>query len=548
MSEPAVELRNVFCVHRTDQGDAAPLQGLSLAVSAGERICALGPSGAGKTTLLRVIAGLQPPSAGIVSVLGRDLRRLSPRARAGFRYGNVGFVHQHAGLALSPDLPILEAVALPLALRGVGRRKREARAGELLEVAGLGDRRQALPDRLSGGERQRAAVCGALVHGPALLLADEPTAELDAGSAAELSALLHRLAAATAATLIVVSHDDEVAAGAQRVVHIRDGRLVEDRGSLVVGAGGWMRLDPALLAAGGISRRARACPVPDGLLLTPTREDPEAGRADVAPATGFARPAAGGAAGVAGDSPAPDGGEPAEACPTPARVRLEAVKRTLGRGSARRTVIDGLTLEFAPGVLTLVVGPSGAGKTTLLELVALLEVPTSGELRLDGHALGALDPEQRAALRRARVGYLAQEPVPVGFLSAEENVSLALRIRGRPAAEASAAARVALAAVGLDELRRQRVARLSAGEAQRAALARALACAHGLLVVDEPTSRLDAGNAAAVARLLRQAADRHGHTVVCATHDPALIHHADRIVQLGSGTPPRSQAARNSGV
>jgi len=529
----AVELRDVFCVHRTDQGDAASLQGLTLAVSAGEQICVLGPSGAGKTTLLRVIAGLQPPSAGTVRVLGRDVGRLSARARAGWRHRHVGFLHQHAEVALSPDLRIAEAVALPLALRGVGRRERGARALELLETAGLSDRRHALSGELSGGERQRVAVCAALAHSPTLLLADEPTAEVDALSAAGLSGLLRHLAATAGTTLIVVSHDAVVAAAAQRVVRIRDGRVVEDRGSLVVGAGGWMRLDPELLAAGGISRRARACPVPEGLLLTRASGGSESDRGSAGSPATEAAPAV-----LTADGPP-------RTRSSPARLRLEGISRARGQGAARRQVIEGLTLEFAPGALTLVVGRSGAGKTTLLELVGLLEAPSCGELVLDGQRLGILDPERRAALRRARVGYLPQEPVPVGFLSAAENIALALRIRGRPVAEASARAREALTAVGLDDLRRQRVARLSAGEAQRVALARALACARGLLVVDEPTSRLDEGNAVVVGQLLRRAAQDHGQTVICATHDPALVPLADAIVELAPDTaaPPGPQSS-----
>lgn len=510
---PAIELEDVFCVHRTDQGDAASLQGLALSVSEGERICVLGPSGAGKTTMLRVIAGLQPPSAGEVRVLGVNVGRLTARARADFRHRHVGLLPQHAERALAPDLRLEQAVALPLALRGAGRRQRTRRALELLGAAGLADRRDALAGELSGGERQRVAACAAVAHRPRLLLADEPTAELDADSAAAISELLDHLAQATGATMVVVSHDAAVARGAGRVVRIRDGRVVEDQGAVVVGSGGWLRLDPRTLAASGIGSRAQVRAEPEGVLLAPAGARPSA-RGGPGPSSDPAsRPRRGGA---------------------PVQVTLRGVGRVRGAGGARARVIDDLTLDFAPGRLTLVTGRSGAGKTSLLELVALLAVPSEGELELDGRRLGSLGAEQRAVLRRARIGYLPQEPVPVGFLSAEENVALALRMRGRAPAEAAACAREALAEVGLAERGGQRVARLSAGEAQRVAFARALACAGGLLVVDEPTSRLDEGNAATVARLLRRAANGGGHTVICATHDPDLIAHADEIVELGA--------------
>jgi ABC-type lipoprotein export system ATPase subunit len=195
-------------------------------------------------------------------------------------------------------------------------------------------------------------------------------------------------------------------------------------------------------------------------------------------------------------------------------------------------VLADLSAELGPGGLTVIIGRSGSGKTTLLELLACLAQPDRGELIIAGERVGALGAEGLAALRRRRLGYLPQEPAPVGFLSAVENVALALVVRGIGAEEARDRAEEVMSEVGLAERRRQRVARLSLGEAQRVALARALVCACGLLVVDEPTSRLDSDGAAAVAALLRRAA-QDGHTVVCATHDPLLIERADQTLELG---------------
>jgi len=151
---------------------------------------------------------------------------------------------------------------------------------------------------------------------------------------------------------------------------------------------------------------------------------------------------------------------------------------------------------------------------------------------LDGHRLGDLDGEQLASLRRQRIGYLSQEPAPIEFLSAEENTALILRIRGWDADAAAERAATALTRAGLADRARQRAGRLSAGEAQRLALARALASARGLLIVDEPTSRQDETNARAVAALLAAAAHQEGQTVICATHDPAVIGQADHVVAL----------------
>ncbi|HEY5189389.1 MAG TPA: ATP-binding cassette domain-containing protein, partial [Solirubrobacteraceae bacterium] len=232
----------------------------------------------------------------------------------------------------------------------------------------------------------------------------------------------------------------------------------------------------------------------------------------------------------------------------PAELRLEGVTRARGHGRARRIVLADLTTCFAPGAVTAVTGPSGSGKTTLLELLAGLDCADRGRVLLDGVELGRLGAEARAALRRRRIGYLTQAPAPVGFLSATENVVLALRIRGVAERPAGARAAAILDGLGLGERARQRVARLSAGEAQRVALAAALACTRGLLLADEPTSRLDRRAAVLVARTLSAAAAA-GHTVICATHDEELIgacsHRLRLEAQAVGGTAAPTPAPRS---
>jgi ABC-type lipoprotein export system ATPase subunit len=516
MSEAVVELRDVFCVHRTNEGDAAALAGTNLELARGEVLGVLGPSGAGKSTLLRVVAGIQEPSAGVVRVLGRDIGRMPARSRSRLRHELVGFLGQHAEAALSPDLRMRDAVCLPLALRGVPRRERRRRADELLEATALAERADALPGELSGGERQRFALCAALAHRPALLLADEPTGELDDASAGAIRALIVGLARTNGTSVILVTHDPATAEAADRTLVIRDGRIVGDRQggeeSLVVDDG-WLRLPAELLTQAGIGPgkgwRARVRPAPDGVIVTRAVSD----SGPAGPAIARARP----------QPPAPW---------APVQVGLVAVARTYGHGLTGRQVLGGLTHDFAPGRMTVITGRSGAGKTTLLKLVAGLDRPGSGQVVLDGHPLGDRGGEQLASLRRERIGYLPQEPAPIGFLSAEENAVLVLRIRGWDAEAAAERAGWALTRAGLADLARQRAGRLSAGEAQRLALARALASARGLLIVDEPTSRQDENNARAVAALLASAAREEGQTVICATHDPAVIGQADHVVVL----------------
>jgi ABC-type lipoprotein export system ATPase subunit len=513
MSDPAVRLRDVFCLHRTGQGDAAALQGLSLELGRGERVCVIGASGAGKTTLLRVIAGLEPPSAGSMLVFGEDPGRLSASGRARLRHQWIGFMDQHAESTLSPDLTVAQSIALPLALRGAPRDRSRARVAELLEAAGLSDRAGARPVELSGGERQRVSLCAALAHRPGLLLADEPTAELDATTAMATASAIARLADAEGTTVLVVSHDPALAASAQRTLRIRDGRIVEERAdgdpALVIGRGGWVRLPEALREAANINGTVRARSEPGAIVLRAAAQ------------TVGARPPS-----AAVPVPAVVG--------SPAVVTVTGVMRARGRGRARRLILDGFTARFAAGELTVLTGPSGSGKTTLLDLVAGLDRVDAGQVRLDGIDLGELEPEPLAALRRDRMGYLTQEPAPVGFLSALENVVLALRVRGLDARAAGGQAKVILAGLGLGERARQRVSRLSAGEAQRVALGTALAGSRGLLLVDEPTSRLDRTGAVLVARSLIAAAAA-GNTVICATHDEELISSADARIALALG-------------
>jgi putative ABC transport system ATP-binding protein len=188
--------------------------------------------------------------------------------------------------------------------------------------------------------------------------------------------------------------------------------------------------------------------------------------------------------------------------------------------------------DFGFGRMTAISGRSGSGKTTVLRLIAGLDRPDSGHVLIDGQSLTASDRDDLATLRRQRIGYMPQESTAIGFLSALENVVVSLQLRGVDHDDAVKRATALLVALSLPERVRQRVARLSAGETQRVALARALASSRGLLILDEPTSRLDEVNARNAAALLTSAAHA-GQTIICATHDPHLISQADEVVALG---------------
>ncbi len=203
------------------------LAGIDLAVARGEMVSIIGPSGSGKSTLLNLIGGLDRPSTGEIRIEGRALSALSDDELTRVRRDKIGFVFQFFNLL--PSLSCLENVALPLHLRGWRRRQATERARELLELVGLGPRLEHLPEELSGGERQRVAIARALAIYPPIVLADEPTGNLDTQTGTEILALIHDLHARLGATVLIVTHDLSVAQSCARTVELRDGRIVGDR-------------------------------------------------------------------------------------------------------------------------------------------------------------------------------------------------------------------------------------------------------------------------------------------------------------------------------
>jgi putative ABC transport system ATP-binding protein len=220
-----VELVDLTKSYREGDREHVVLDRAVAAVAVGERVAILGPSGSGKSTLLNLISGIDLPDGGTVRVDGTDLTALSERDRTLFRRRRLGFVFQFFNLL--PTLTVLENLLLPMELKGRVGADEEARARELLGDVGLADRADTFPDRLSGGEQQRVAVARALVHEPALVLADEPTGNLDQDTGERVADLLDRLVASRRRTLVVVTHSRELAARMDRVLRLDHGALVE---------------------------------------------------------------------------------------------------------------------------------------------------------------------------------------------------------------------------------------------------------------------------------------------------------------------------------
>jgi putative ABC transport system ATP-binding protein len=222
-SAPIVSLRDVRRDYALGAERVHALQGVSLDVERADYVAIVGPSGCGKSTLLNLVGVIDQPTSGTVTIAGKRVDAMSDREATSFRLHNIGFVFQR--FYLMPILSALENVALPMAEARVTRDERNSRAAELLAYVGLSARERHRPSELSGGEQQRVAIARALANHPALLLADEPTGELDARTGTEIISLFERLSS-DGTTIVVVTHDEDLAHAARHNVHMRDGRIV----------------------------------------------------------------------------------------------------------------------------------------------------------------------------------------------------------------------------------------------------------------------------------------------------------------------------------
>ncbi|MEW2381039.1 ABC transporter ATP-binding protein [Micromonospora sp. NPDC047707] len=289
MTAPAIEAVDVSRTYQLDGVSVPALRGVSLTVAPGDYVALVGPSGSGKSTLMHLLGGLDRPTAGRLAIGGREVGRLSAGDLAALRNETIGFVFQ--AFHLLPRTSAVDNVALPLVYRGVGARQRRERAAAMLGRVGLGHRLDHRPNQLSGGEQQRVAIARALVTDPTVLLADEPTGNLDSVTGAAVLGLLERLNAESGVALVMVTHDNEVAARARRRIAMRDGVVVADSAD--------ERHDPPVSGDAG---------APDTLVPAPSAES----RSASGSGPGHPSGGTGGAAGAAGRraGAAPAGGGP----------------------------------------------------------------------------------------------------------------------------------------------------------------------------------------------------------------------------------------------
>jgi peptide/nickel transport system ATP-binding protein len=555
---PVVQCDRLYKIHRIGDTGVAALGGITLRVARGEFVAVVGPSGSGKSTLLSLVGALDVATAGVVSVEGRDLGQLSGEEKTTYRRDRVGFVWQGLGSNLVPYLTVEQNVLVPQVIARQRRQIRLRRTRTLLRMVRLQDRAHHFPPMLSGGEQQRAAIAVALANNPPILLADEPTAEIDVAAAEQVLQAFRLACQETGTSVIMATHDLLAAGRADRVLRLVDGRLrppvlpgrSDHQGNLELPSDAVRLLADSELDVelDGVEVHIRRRePPPDSrealAQLTSDFDRPMAAplkdrRIPVRPPT---KP----------PTRSPD--EDEEPAPAPAQVGGEGGPLLQAQGLVRIyagahavTALDDVEVQMRPGEFLVVMGPSGSGKSTLLGLLAGLDRADAGGVLWRDRPIWEMTADERSAIRCSGLGIVLQSLGLLPSLSALENVQLSLLASGRAEREAREEAVTWLSRLGMADHMHHRLFELSAGQQQRVAVARALSIRPEVVLADEPTAELDAQASAVVLTALEDVV-RTGGAVLVATHDPSVLSLATRALLLRDGRlehegPPEDMA------
>jgi len=477
----------VVKTYRTPTSEVRALAGVTASFAPATLTVVVGPSGSGKSTLLRLLGAMDRPTSGSVEVQGVAVERASGARLRHLRRRDVGFVFQRPSDNFLPYLTVSEH--LRLAARRAGREPL-IRPDDLLDDLGIGHRLDHLPDALSGGEQQRAALAQVLLSGADVILADEPTAELDSASAAGLLETVRRVVESGVA-FVVATHDRALRRIADEMLELEHGRAR---------VGGSRAAAPARSRRSGVSPFAR----PGGRPAAPGRSP-------------FVRPEA--------DPPGALRVDPPE--PEEVLVEVEGVRKSYRRGTEVVRALRGVDLALPRARIVGLVGRSGSGKTTLLNVIGGWEEPDAGRVAWgDGAPVGS-------APTWADLGVLPQRFGLMDELSVRGNVEYPARLVGRLAGLTSRVEEL-LDVLGLAELQARPPSETSVGEQQRTALARALVLSPRLLLADEPTGHQDGGWGNAVLAALRRAAAA-GTCCLVATHDEEVARSFDLVFSVADG-------------
>jgi putative ABC transport system ATP-binding protein len=418
---------------------------------------------------------------------------------------------------------------------------RAERALELLELLGLGDRAQFWPNQLSGGEQQRVALAVALANNPPLLLADEPTGQLDSNAAGQVFEALRRLNEVYGTTVVVVTHDLQVAARVDRIVGIRDGRTSTEIRRTRSGADGSLREDEwVILDKTGrlqlpqvyvdalmMRRRVKVRLESDHVSVWPDGDSLSGPEQANTPFQHFRPEGAVALEGNFSQNPSRQ--------KVPHAVAATGLWRTFSSSAEEIDAVKEVDLVIPAGTTAVIKGRSGSGKTTLLNLIGGLDRPTRGAIEVDGEDIAGMAPDEQIEFRRRKVGFVFQSFGLMPFLSARENVEAPLRLINTPGRERQTRTDEALELVGLMERAEHRTHELSGGEQQRVAIARALVGLPNLILADEPTGQLDTVTGSNIIALLCEISRRTGITIIIASHDPKVEEAVDLVFEMRDG-------------
>jgi ABC-type lipoprotein export system ATPase subunit len=519
MSDTIFQLENVVKTYDTGAGGFTALKGVTLKVRKGEFLGIMGKSGAGKTTLLNMLSGVSAITSG--KVLFYPQERLSDNGNlkplsigemnqdelAVWRGRNMGIVYQ--SFELLPQLNLMNNIMLPQEFSGqyhaaISRQ----RAMELLDMVELGEHAYKLPAHISGGQKQRIAIARALVNDPPVIIADEPTGNLDTVTSETIFQIFEGLVE-QGKTIILVTHDNSLAARFSRRVYISDGEVARSHDQSILAGERGSSDSSQLLESTAVATENRAS--------TPETKD----------RAGTKKRECQGNNGRAGQ--ASRGGR--DNC----AIVLRDVTKTYVNAAGEFPALKGINLQMGYGQFVSLVGKSGCGKSTLLNMLTGIDHPTSGEVIVGGKNIYEMSESQRALWRGRNVGIVFQFFQLLPTLTLLENTMLPMdfcnvyRANERPRR-----AMDLLAMVGLEGQAHQLPASVSSGQQQSAAIARALATDPPIIVADEPTGNLDSRSADTVLRLFSELAER-GKTILLVTHDPSFTKATDQTVILSDG-------------
>ncbi len=507
-----LKLNNVTKAYTTGDSRFVALKDIQMDILQGEFLGITGKSGAGKTTLLNMISGVSTLSTGEVLFLGDgnghapstdgaplSIHTLSEDQLAVWRGHNLGVVYQ--SFELMPTLNLVDNVMLPPDLGGSYRpRISKARALELLDMVEIVDHAYKIPAHISGGQKQRVAIARALVNDPPLIVADEPTGNLDTATAETIFQIFERLVEA-GKTIVMVTHDESLAGRFSRRLHITDGELVPPtaNGNGSNGHGKPLKAEPIYrVQKPAVSESA-----------APVRV--EAPRSKGKKSTLLIPQA---------DVPA---------------ISLKAVNKTYENAAGKFVALKSIDLEFAYGKFISIVGKSGCGKSTLINMITGIDYPSAGDVCVGGTDIYRLSESKRALWRGRNMGVVFQFFQLLPTLTLLENTMLPMDYcKVYPFAERGDRALELLKMVGLEEQANKFPGSVSSGQQQSAAVARALATDPAIILADEPTGNLDSRSAGVILDLFENLAGQ-GKTVLIVTHDRAITKRTDETVLLSDG-------------